>query len=225
MKLSNLSLLAAPALLLAACATTPPAPPPEAVTAITGKTCEATPSLVGAIPLTPPKPNAYFALTTPVDAKKPCVQTGEVSSNYVVYALPAHAENHTITVGGVQEPVRTFAPSVSLLDADGKVTRTFPDDKFATYGDMLGVQFIPQATERYILVTSNPALVGQSVHTFETRVNVSYGYTPATAYSYGGSYSQMHGSEGGHNRTFSVEGTISVTVQAASGKIGAPDAK
>ena len=225
MKLSRLFIAVAPVLLLQACASTPPPAPPSAVLSITGKTCTSEPSLKDAISLTPVKAKAYYAVSTLVDAGKPCLVAGDASSNYVVYALPAHGENHTVTVGGVEEAIRTFAPSVSLLDADGKVTRAFADDRFATYGNILGVQFVPQPQERYILVSSNPALVGKAVNTFETRIATSYGYTPATAYSYGGSYSTQHGMEGAHNRVFSHEGYVSVTIQAATGKVGLPDAK
>ena len=210
---------------LSACASTPPAPPPTAVVDLAGKTCASTPSVKDAISLTPEKKEAYYTVSTLVDSVKPCLTVDNTSSNYVVYALPAHAENHTITVGGLQEAVRTFAPSVSLLDADGKITRTFGDDRFANIGNMLGVQFRPMPTERYILVQSNPRLVGKSVSTFATRIAATSGYSPGTAYSYGYSYQVQHGVEGSQSRVFSHEGSVAVTVQAATGKIGLPDEK
>jgi len=225
MKRFTFVLAAAPALLLQACASTPPTPPSEAVTTISGKTCVGQPSLKDPISLTPPQAKTDYEVSTLVDASKPCLTVGDASSNYIVYALPEHAENHTITVGGVQEPLRTFAPSVSLLDAGGKVVRAFADDRFATLGNMLGVQFRPTPQERFILVYSNHALIGKSVNTLETRVNSAYGYAPATPSSYGYSYQTSHGVEGKHNRVYSNEGYVSVTVQAISGKIGMPDGK
>lgn len=225
MKLSRLLIMAAPIALLQACASTPPAPPPEAVVSIAGKTCTAEPSLKDAISLTPEKPKAYYEVVTAIDSAKPCLTIGTASVNYVVYAIPQHGENHTISVGGVQEAVRTFAPSVVLLDADGKVARVFADDRFAVLGNMLGVQFRPMPKERYILVQSNPNLVGKSVSTLETRIGVTSGYAPATPSSYGYSYQTERGYDSKRNRVFSHEGSVSVVVQAATGKIGAPEEK
>lgn len=225
MKLLKSFMFAAPLLVLQACATVPVVPPPLAVVDLSGKTCATEVSTKDAVSLTPVKKQAYYVVSTLIDSSKPCLTTGASSGNYVVYAIPAHGENHTITVGGVQEPIRTFAPSVSLLDVDGKVTRTFADDRFAILGNTLGVQFRPMPQERFILVRSNPALVGQSVSTFETRLVSTQGYAAATPYSYGYSYSQEHGTEGKHERTFSHEGYVNVTVQAATGKVGLPDEK
>jgi len=222
MKLSKLALMAAPVLLLQACATTPPPPPPEAVTDLSAKDCQSDVSTKDAISLMPLKKAAYHTLATRVDAARPCVGTGTTKANYVVFAIPAHGENHTVTVGGVQEPIRTFAPTISLLDANGKVTRAFGDDRLVVLGNTLGVQLKPMLEERYILVQSNPRLVGKAVSTLETRINVTQGYSPATAYSYGYSYQTQRGVEGTHNRVFSHEGTVTVTVQAASGKVGLP---
>jgi len=225
MKRLSLALAVAPVLLLQACATTPPPPPSQAVTDLAGKTCAAAPSLKDAISLTPTEAKTDYSVSTLVDASKPCLTAGNASGNYIVYALPQHAENHTITVGGVQEPLRTFAPSVSLLDADGKVVRTFADDRFAILGTMLGVTFRPTPQERFILVSSNRALVGKSISTVETRVSTYNGYMAPTATTYGYSYQGQRGSEGKHDRVYSHEGYVSVTVQAISGKIGLPDGK
>jgi len=216
-------LVALSVLVLQACATVPAAPPPVAVVDISGKTCVGEPSLAAAISLTPIKKNAYFAVSTQVDSAKPCLTAGGESGNYVVYALPEHGDNHTLTVGGVQEVLRTFAPSVSLLDAEGKVTRTFTDDRYAVLGNILGIQFRPTAAEKYVLVQSNPHMVGKSVNTFETRINYTQGYA-ATPYA-GYSYQTAHGTEGKHERVFSHEGYVSVTIQAIAGKIGLPDEK
>jgi hypothetical protein len=217
------TLVAAPVLLLQACASAPPPPPPSvAVLTLSNKTCTKDPVLKDAISLTPADKKSQYEISTLVDAGKPCLTSDNTSSNYVVYALPEHGDNHVITVGGVQEPLRTFAPSVSLLDADGKVTRAFADDRFAVLGNTLGVQFRPTPQERYILVHSNPVLVGKSISTVETRLNTGMGYAPATPYHYGYSYQTERGVEGKHDRVYSHEGYVSVIVQAIKGQIGTP---
>jgi hypothetical protein len=221
MKRLNIALVAAPILVLQACASTPPAPPPAAVVTLSDKTCTKDPVLKDAITLTPTDKKSQYEVSTLVDATKPCLTANNASSHYVVYAIPQNGDNDVITVGGVQEPLRTFAPSVSLLDADGKVTRAFTDDRFAVLGNTLGVQFRPTAQDRYILVYSNPALVGKSVSTVETRINTGSGYTAPTRYSYGYSYQTERGFEGKHDRVYSHEGYVSVIVQAMTGQIGA----
>ncbi|ESQ76688.1 hypothetical protein [Asticcacaulis sp. AC402] len=226
MKLLKYFAVIVPLVILQACATVPPPPPPMAVTDLSGKTCATEPSTTNAVSLTPVKKQIVHTVSTLVDVKSPCLSAGDGSlSNYVVYAIPASGENHTITVGGVQEAIRTFAPTVTLLQADGKVTRTFGEDRFALLGNTLGVQFRPLPAERFIVVQSNPGLVGQSVATVETRITSTYGYAAPTAYSYGYSYTHERGADGKHERTFSHEGYISVTVQAATGKVGLPNEK
>ncbi|EGF89223.1 hypothetical protein ABI_45700 [Asticcacaulis biprosthecium C19] len=226
MKLLRYALGFAPFLLLQACATTPPPPPPMAVTDLSGKTCATEPSTANAVSLTPVKKQVLHTVSTLVDANTPCLTGADGSlSNYVVYAIPASGENHTVTVGGVQEAIRTFAPTVTLLQSDGKVTRSFGEDRFALLGNTLGVQFRPLPAERFIVVQSNPGLVGESVATVETRITTTSGYAAPTAYSYGYSYTHERGADGKHERTFSHEGYINVTVQAATGKVGLPNEK
>ena len=223
MKRIHIAWVIAPVMVLQACASVPPPPPPsEAVLTISNKTCANDPVLKDAVSLTPTDKKSYYEVSTLVDAGKPCLTTNGSSSNYVVYAIPQNGDNHIITVGGVQEPLRTFAPSVSLLDADGKVTRAFADDRFAVLGATLGVQFRPTPKERYILVYSNPALVGKSVSTVETRINSGSGYVAPTRYSYGYSYQTERGVEGKHDRMYSHEGYVSVIVQAIKGQIATP---
>lgn len=223
MKRFKLALAGLPLMMLCACASAPPpAPPSEAVLTIANKTCADEPALTDAISLTPSDKKSMSAVSTLVDAAKPCLTKAGVSSNYVVYAIPQNGDNLIVTVGGVQEALRTFAPSVSLLDASGKVTRAFADDRFAVLGETLGVQFRPTPQERYILVYSNAALIGKSISTVETRLSSSSGYAPATAYSAGYSYQTSRGVEGKHDRMYSHEGRVNVIVQAIKGQIGSP---
>jgi len=226
MKLFRYVVAVAPLVILQACATVPPPPPPVAVTDLSGKTCVTEPSTKDAVSLMPVKKQVYHTVSTLVNASTPCLTAADGSSgNYVVYAIPASGENHTITVGGVQEAIRTLAPTVTLLEADGKVTRKFGEDRFAILGNTLGVQFRPLPQERFVVVQTNPGLVGQSVSTVETRIYASSGYVAATPYSYGYSYNTAHGADGKHERTFSHEGYINVTIQAATGKVGLPNEK
>ncbi|MFN3229761.1 MAG: hypothetical protein ACK41P_07920 [Asticcacaulis sp.] len=212
-------------LLVSGCASTPPPAPLMATVSLSTEGCLAAPLLTDAISLTPTKKQAFQVVSTLVDASKPCLTENAETSRYVVYQLPDSSDNHTVTVGGRQEEIRTFAPMIRLLDNDGKVTRQFDEDRLAIFGNILGVQFRPQAKERYILVLSNPKLVGKEIKTFETRLSATQGYAFNPATGYGNSYQTLHGVENKASRVYSHEGFVDVTVQAIKGKIGLPNEK
>ncbi len=211
--------------ILTACTTTPPEPPAMAVTEVAATNCDQEISIANTLTLTPEKKSAYSAFPAKINKSSKCFVSNGRIVYYVVFALPNAPDNHTLTMGGVFEPLRTFAPKISLLGADGKETRAFAPDKYANYGGLYGVQFRPSANDKFVLVQSNPELVGITQTGLDTRVASSYGYAynPAT---YGGSSYQIDkGVEVMSSRMFSHEGTISVTIQAIKGKIGLPDEK
>ncbi len=224
-KLFKLGTSIASLLLLQACTTKPPEPPKEAVLNISGKNCDADISIKNTISLTPTKKNVFYQTATLVNSSSPCVKREGIDRNYLVYVLPNFEQNHTITIGGTQEVLRTFAPSISTLGNDGKAIRVFTDDRLATLGNIKGVQFRPIEGEKYILVESNPKLVGVKLDTLETRIAISNGYAYNPAVGYGSSYQTQHGFEAKQSRQYSHEGYIEVTVQAVKGKIGLPDEK
>ncbi len=204
---------------LAACQSTPP--PPEAVTDLSGKTCQAEISLVDAIALTPKKQKSWQDVFSAVGAETPCVGEGKSAANYVVFALPDFGPNHVITVGGQKQARRTLAPKVLLLDWEGAVTREFADDKYDYRGGSFSVQFRPGEDDRFVLVETDPARVGETETRFETRLLVGQG-TVGLPNGGAASYTTYSGSEGAHSRTFSHEGVVTVRVQAIKGKIGLP---
>jgi hypothetical protein len=198
-------------------------PPPMAVLAISGKTCVGAPDLATAVALAPQRPAQWRDVITLVGATSGCVSTPAGDANYVLYSLPDHPANHTITVGGAKEVLRTFVPSVTVLDASGAVVRSFEQDRYLDLGTIIGVQFRPPAEARFVLVQSDPAQVGRAVTALEVGINTTtnYAYT-GTA---GVSYNQVAGVESTANRVYSHEGTVSLRIQAVTGKIGLPDAR
>lgn len=224
MAFKKITVLLAFGAILAGCASTPPVPPPQAVLSIDDKTCDSAVSIKDAISLTPVKPAFANVVNSDVDAKKPCINIGDKKANYIVYSLPEVPENHTITIGGVQEIYRIFAPKIFLLDANGNITREFADEKYVVMGNKIGVLLRPTEKDKFILVRSNPDVVGVKNKSHETRINASTGYSYNAYTGYGGSYTTYHGKEGQIERVFSHEGIVNVTVQALKGKIGLPDA-
>lgn len=207
---------------VAGCATAPP--PPLAVTEITGKTCAEKPDLSKAISLTPKRKAQWTDFSTPVESKTECMLVDGKPSNYLVYALPAFPSNHTLTVGSQFEAMRLMEPIVLVLNADGQAIRTFPRDRLANIGAMLGVQFRPSDDARYVLVQINAANVGAETKSFETQLLTQHNtYIGPTGYVSG--YQTSSGQERAYVRKFSHEGMITVRVQAVKGKIGLPNEK
>jgi hypothetical protein len=210
-------------LLLGACVSDVP-PPAIPVVEIIGKSCTETPSRALPVALTPKRKAATSNVVSVVGPTSPCTKVDGKASNYVVFELPATPQNHTLTVGGAKESLRAFAPSVSILDGNGATLRSFPKDRLTNFGTTFSVQFRPSPEARYVLVQSDPALVGTVMSAFETNIvtNTNYAYNP---YNGGGSYTTVQGREGGTTRSFSHEGSVVVYIQAVTGKIGLPDDK
>lgn len=219
--------LTAAALLAAACAascaTTEPPPPPPPVLAIAAeRTCDSDIKIDAAHPLTPAKPRAEDTINASFDASTACIERDGAKLNYVVFKLPDNAANHTLTVGGANEALRTVSVSVSMLDATGAVKRSFGRDKVMTYGAVRGVQLRPAADEAFVLVTSDAESVGKVRTGVETAIGTSSNYAYNAATGVGGSYTTARGVETNAARTYSFEGTVVVKIVALTGKIGAP---
>jgi hypothetical protein len=211
----NVALVAA---WVGACATVETAPPSPPVLELSGKSCDDSRRLGAPTRLTPDKPRQWNYIATSVTASTPCLSLEGRQGYYVVYELPPNGPNHVVTVGGAQEPIRIFAPEVFLLDADGKVVRSFAPEKYMVLGDTFGVQFKPAGAERFLVVQSNPLIVGMTRAGVEQRLIAGTGTACGVASC--SSYTTYSGAEGLASRTFSHEGIVSVRVQAVSGMIG-----
>ena len=215
------TIVAGAALLLLAGCQTPPPPPPTAVLEVTGKPCDDQVSLLNAESLTPKKAKSWWDVATVVDETAHCVLKDDVAVNYAIYALPDHPTNHVLTVGGVRQQLRTLAPTVSILGADGETKRTFDAEAYRSLGGAYAVQFQPREAERFVLVETDLALVGNVKKVFEARLVQGQGYASGP-YGGGAYYTTFSGKETSTSRTFSHEGVISIRIQAISGKIGTP---
>jgi len=175
---------------------------------VSGANCGDTASLATPISLTPEKPAKSHIVSAKADSVTPCLrEDGVPARKYVVFALPDSYETKLITAGARPEIGRIFAPDVSILDADGKVTRTFAWQDFLLRGDIFSVQFKPRKEERYLLVRSEPKMVGQSFDRIEI------GVTTTSTYAAGTSITWNTGHDAAVKRTFSHEGEVVVWVQ------------
>ena len=208
---------------LAACETTPPPPPPTAVLDIASdKVCDETVDMTSVIQLTPKKVKKWYDEGHVFNNETSCLRFNDTNVNYKVFELPASASNHVLTIGGAKNAIRTLAADISLLDDTGETVRTFAREKYMNVGGRYGVQFRPLDGEKYILVTTNPELVGEEVRAMETRLLTGSGYIAGPGGG-GASYTTYSGADNISSRTYSHEGVLSVRLQALSGKIGVPE--
>ena len=188
-----------------ACATAMEPPAPAALT-WSGGGCAARADLSTALSLTPEEERAVYSVNAPVTAGSSCLQRDGQAVPYVLFALPEDYADKTVAAGGTLEALRILSPDVSVLDAQGEVTRTFAPEDYMYRGALFSVQFRPRADERYVLVAAEPSRVGQRYD------SITVGVTTTQVYTAYGSASFRNGTDMAQSRTFSYEGTASVLV-------------
>jgi len=189
---------------LAACAT--PQPPLSPVLTYARTDCHASPDLSSAIGLTPEKEKNGHVVTTLIGSDTPCLMTSGGAAPYVIYALPDDIGDKTLAVGGVLEPARILSPDVSVLDAQGSVTRTFAPADYYFRGPVYSVQFRPRPGDAFVLVASDPSRVGQQYDA----INVGTNTTVISTGLYAAAITT--GTEAQASRAFSHEGSVQVIV-------------
>jgi hypothetical protein len=148
---------------LTACGSTPT--PVTAVTSFAPATvCTDGPVLAGAVVMRPEKGAREVERTAAVGPEAPCLRRAPgVGSPYAVFALPGSGEAASVAAGGVVEPYRLFAATVSTIDAGGQVIRTFAAGDMRRRGQTLAVVFVPRPEERYVVVAADPDKVGRAL--------------------------------------------------------------
>lgn len=194
------------ALLTAACATAPPAP--EALLSIDNRTCDNALQMDSAAPLIPERSKRRYTISADVDESAPCLNLedgGKVT--YALFSLPDYAAQTTIIAGAQMEEKRIFAANIMLLDAQSAVTRTFDREDYLFQGNTYGVQIRPRNNERYLLVQTDPEIVGEAYDSVTIGVNAS---TMCTGLWCSNVYS---GVDYQSTRVFSYAGKVSILVQ------------
>lgn len=170
--------------------------------------------MAGIVSLTPPKEQVVHVVDSAMTPMSNCLVRAGTQAPYVIYALPDDMDDKTIIVGGVLEASRIFAPLIEILDASGQVLKTFQPEDYYYRGPVYSVQFRPQFGQRYLLVTADTTLVGQSYDSIQVGVNTSYVST--------GLYTSAinTGVESRSSRTFSYEGVVRVMLNDTDIKEG-----
>ena len=178
-------------------------PPP--LIDLAGRQCATTPDFTHALSLAN-DPNKEKETKTDIGASMPCLQGANGASVYVVYALPPADTHYTVNVASNLSGHTLFAPRVTLYGADGTLRREFAGTAIVFRGNTLCVLFRSHEDERYLVVSSDPTVVGQR----SSRITDSTMMAGAMA---GPVIFQIHtGSEAKSDFTYAHNGSITITL-------------
>jgi hypothetical protein len=122
---------------------------------------------------------------------------------YAVFRLPVTAEAYLVDIKSVPRGSTLFPPVVVILDAGGKETGRMERGTFTFHGSTLYAGLRTHPDDRYLVVESDPQLVGQGVSQIAEAVQVS---------SFGGG-SFHTGSESITSLVFAHNGLISISTR------------
>lgn len=193
--LTRLALLGAAASLLAACAQDKgPAP----ILSVAKTSCVAEPALSAAKPLTlsaeETKPLEFL-----ISGSSSCLETSEgVRSLFELVQLPQSVAPFSVRVAAVPSSSGLFAPQLTFLDSDGLPVRQISEEKFVFRGPKLTASALIRGEERYLLIASNPEVVGDRSQRTSSVINQYQGggpvyFTVRTASEFTKSVTYSHG--------------------------------
>lgn len=194
------------------CATKGPVSQPPVLALPAESACTAAPDLGRALPL------VFDAdKDTPLDVQigpgSACLERspGE-KSLYGVVSLPTAGEQLIVSVASEPLGQSIFAPQLLLLDGTGKLLREVSRDDFAFRGGALTALIRAHENERYLVILSDPKMVGQNVSRIAGAVNVQTVSTGVVMFN------MYSGSESTSSLTYSHGGTVKVAARALSPK-------
>ncbi len=190
-------------LLLAACGGPKVAP----LVSLDGRACATGPELITAYPVALDAGKETKVAIVAADLR--CIQAADgTRSSYVAFSLPISPARYLVTVRSEPLDQTLFSPRILLLDGLGNPVRELPRSVFMFHGKTLyaGVQADPG--ERYLVVASDPASIGEQVSQLKASVQDTY-----VSFANGG-YGEWHmGAEKTSVLVFAHNGSISVTAQ------------
>lgn len=191
--------------LLAGCQTTRPDLPP--LVQIAPAQCAAAPDLGHASSLPFDAESKERPLSVTIDEGSACLAEGNIKSLYEIFALPEPGYSYMVTVRSLPSKSGILAPRVIMLDEEGKKLRELSGDAFLFRGSALVAMLRVQAGERYMVVSSDPAVVGEDISRLSGSVNqqmINTGAVMFTVYT---------GSESTANLTYAYNGHIDIAAR------------
>ena len=189
--------------LLGGCATGPKALAP--LTEIPARECATAPDLSNAAPLVfDGKKDSE--LTVDIGDTTPCLRNSAGTALYKVFALPPGDVPYVLGVTSVAAGTTLFAPHVMLLASDGGVRRDFAGQTAEFRNNGLGVIVRSHAGESFLVVASDPTMVGKTTDRILEATQVTTGSTGYATF-------QIHtGSEATNTYVFAHNGQVIVTL-------------
>lgn len=188
---------------LAGCNATVNAPPP--ITDISTRQCGA------AFDLSKPAPVTFdgqkeWTVDTDINETTPCIAAAGGSAVYTTFQLPQISTPYVISVMSLVEGSTVFVPRVLLLGGDGGVRREFSGQALQFRGTGLGAVLRSHPDETYLVVESDPSMVGKTDSRIADETQV---YTVSSGY---GAYQVHTGTETHPTFTYSHNGRIEITL-------------
>jgi len=194
------------ALLLGACDTTREAL--KARIEISTPTCATAPDLNGATAFAAPKDkDGVLTATIRFGDAAPCLaDAAGRKSAYAVLALPPSDQPMIVTVTSYAMGQTILSPRLELRDEKGAPTRTVGREAFMFSGTSLQTQLRQRPGERYLVIVSDSATVGQNVEQIQSIRNT-------TGVMAGGIYVPINtGAEAKAQLVFAHNGEVTTTV-------------
>jgi hypothetical protein len=174
---------------------------------VSAAACAKEPSLQAAAGFPPPSKENVFSTTVNVVEGGPCLidATGKAVL-YQVFAIPQATMPLMITVVSVPRGETLLSPKLEIRGENGALLRDVPRSAFLFSGNTLQVQLRHHEGEKYLVVMSDSATVGQ-------KFSQIAGQTTASGVMTGGVYVPIYtGAENATNLTYSHNGKIAVIV-------------
>lgn len=161
--------------LLSSCAAT--SVEPRAVTVLGTGACQTDYVAVGAIALAFGEGRAEkeVSVDVTVGGESNCITLPDDNkSSYAVFKLPSVVDDYAIVAGSLYEANRVMPPVIVTLGRDGKPIREMGHDRLLERQGHWSASFHPQPDEAYVVIRSNPELVGEGQSRVKTGVGAMY---------------------------------------------------
>lgn len=190
---------------LAGCATQNAGPPP--LLELSSLHCGQAPGLAGVPKLVYDPKQDENTTTAVITAASSCFKDAVGSSLYAAYELPSMPLPYIVRVDSEPEGETLMALRVLLYGSDGLLKRQFARKQIFFRGNALSVIFRSHADERYIVVASDPAAVGQKL----SRVQDATRSTVVAAYPV--MFNMYTGAEATMKNILSENGRVTISLQ------------
>lgn len=190
---------------LAGCRTTTPDLAP--LVQIAPASCSTEPDVTRAHPLPFDVEEKAEPLRLTIEGQSPCLDESGAKSLYEVVALPELSYPVIVTVRSLPSTSGILAPRIVLLDKDGKRLRELDRKAIHFRGTALTAMLRTRPEERYLVIASDPEVVGEDISRVNGAVNQQMVSTGAFMFA-------VHtGSESTASMTYAHNGTIQVSAR------------